>query len=78
LLIAIEEYDYQKTGLHSLKGTVNDIELTQDVLRERFGFSDEQFIILTEAQATHTGIENAFRRLIERVQPGDFVEIHYS
>jgi len=78
LLIGIEEYNSNKTGFHSLKGPVNDIELTQGVLRERFGFSEDQFLILTDAQATHTGIENAFMTLIERVQPGDFVYIHYS
>lgn len=78
LLIGIEDYDSQKTGFHSLKGTLNDIELTQGVLHERFGFSDDQFLILKDAQATHTGIEKAFMTLIERVQPGDFVYIHYS
>jgi hypothetical protein len=76
LLIAIQ--DYSKTPFNSLKGPVNDVKLTEGVLRERFGFSDNDFIIIKDAQATHTGIEKAFKALIERVQTDDFVYIYYS
>jgi hypothetical protein len=49
-----------------------------------FGFQNEDFIILKDAEATHTGIENAFKQLInqvkkaEKAQEGDFVYIYYS
>jgi len=76
LLIGIQ--DYSKTPFNSLKGPFNDIELTKGVLRERFGFQNKDFIILLDAQATHTGIEKAFKRLIERVRADDFVYIFYS
>ncbi|MEN8217059.1 MAG: caspase family protein [Pseudomonadota bacterium] len=76
LLIGIQ--DYSDTPFNSLKGPLNDIELTKGVLRERFGFQNKDFIILLDAQATHTGIEKAFKRLIERVRPDDFVYIFYS
>ena len=76
LLIAIQ--DYSKTTFKSLKGSANDIELTKDVLRQRFGFVDDNFIILKDQQATHTGIKNAFQALIKRVKPNDFVYIFYS
>ena len=78
LLIGIQ--DYSNTSFKSLKGPANDIELTKGMLRERFGFRDEDFIILKDAQATHTGIENAFNTLINRVKLGDddFVYIFYS
>jgi hypothetical protein len=76
LLIGIQ--DYSKTPFKSLKGPFNDIELTKGVLRERFGFQNKDFITLLDAQATHTGIEKAFKRLIERVQRDDFVYIFYS
>ncbi|KHD08882.1 hypothetical protein PN36_03360 [Candidatus Thiomargarita nelsonii] len=75
LLIGIENYRYP---VAPLKGTINDIKLVQGVLRKRFGFSEKDFIILLDNKATHTGIENAFKRLIKRVKPGDFVYIHYS
>jgi hypothetical protein len=54
------------------------VKLIQGVLRERFAFQDKDFIILLNERATHTGIENAFKTLIERLKPGDFVYIHYS
>ncbi len=76
LLIGIQ--DYRNTPFHSLKGPINDIELTKGVLKERFGFSNENLTILLDDKATHTGIENAFNALIERVKAGDFVYIHYS
>jgi len=76
LLIGIQ--DYSNTPFNSLKGPVNDIKLTEDVLRKRFGFSNDNFITLLDDKATHTGIENAFEALIKRVNPDDFVYIHYS
>jgi hypothetical protein len=76
LLIGIQ--DYRNTPFHSLKGPLNDIELMKGVLKERFGFSDENFTILLDDKATHTCIENAFNALIKRVKAGDFVYIHYS
>jgi len=76
LLIGIE--DYRSSGITSLKGAINDVELMKGVLRERFGFQDKNFIMLEDAQATHTGIEKAFTALIERVKHDDFVYIHYS
>jgi len=76
LLIGIQ--DYSNTPFNSLKGPVNDIQLTTTMLRERFGFSDENVITLLNDKATHTGIEKAFQVLIKRVNPNDFVYIHYS
>ncbi|MDM8559746.1 caspase family protein [Candidatus Parabeggiatoa sp. HSG14] len=76
LLIGIQ--DYSNTSFNSLKGPVNDIKLTADMLRKRFGFSQKNFIILLNNKATHTGIEKAFKTLIKRVNSNDFVYIHYS
>jgi len=82
LLIGIQEYDYIPKGsrsrIQSLNGPINDVKLTKSVLRERFGFQEDNFIILLNKQATHTGIKNAFQRLIDRVKSNDFVYIHYS
>ncbi|MEN8218937.1 MAG: caspase family protein [Pseudomonadota bacterium] len=76
LLIAIQ--DYSKTTFKSLNGPANDLKLTQGVLRERFGFVEDDFIILKDERATHSGIEKAFKALRERVKPNDFVYIFYS
>jgi hypothetical protein len=77
LLIGIQDYNKTKF-FNSLKGPANDVKLTKGMLRERFGFQDEDFIILLNDKATHTGIENAFNKLIKKVNPGDFVYINYS
>jgi hypothetical protein len=74
LLIGIENYP----NVSPLRGAINDVKLIQGVLRQRFGFRDENFMILLDDQATHTGIEKAFRTLIEQVKPNDFVYIHYA
>lgn len=80
LLIGIQDYTYygDSVVLSSLKGPLNDLVLVKHVLQERFGFQDEDFIILVDDEATHTGIERGFQRLIDAVEPGDFVYIHYS
>ncbi len=73
LLIGIENY---REPIPALNGALNDIALTKNILHSRFGFQD--IIILLDEQATHTGIENAFKELTERLNPDDFVYIHYS
>ncbi|MDM8561402.1 caspase family protein [Candidatus Parabeggiatoa sp. HSG14] len=76
LLIGIQ--DYNSSHIKSLKGTINDVQLMQGVLRERFDFQDKDFTILLDSQATHSGIEKAFIALIEKIKNDDFVYIHYS
>ncbi|EDN70413.1 peptidase family C14 [Beggiatoa sp. PS] len=73
LLIGITDY-----SADSLKGAINDIELMQKVLQQRFDFQTKDFIILKNEKATRTGIKNAFAQLATRVKSGDFVYIHYS
>ncbi len=76
LLIGIN--DYEGTGLDSLDGAVNDIELIKKVLWERYGFEEKNIIVLKDKRARHKDIQNAFSKLGSVIQPGDFVYIHYS
>lgn len=76
LLIGIG--DYSASGLDSLKGPRNDVELVHRLLRTRFGLREDNIIVLVDQQATHTRVQTAFRDMTQRVQPGDFVYIHYS
>jgi len=76
LLIGIDKYN--NSGITDLNGAVNDIKLVQNVLRERFNFQKNDFIVLLNQQATHVNIEKAFKKLIKQVQPNDLVYIHYS
>jgi hypothetical protein len=77
LLIAIQNYG-DIAPFPSLKGALNDRFIVKAVLQARFGFQNQDFIILDNNKATHSGIEQAFKTLIARVQFGDFVYIHYS
>jgi hypothetical protein len=76
LLIAIE--DYRNTHLQSLEGPGNDIKIIKHVLESRYGFKDQNIIVLRNDAATHTGIERAFSILENRIHSDDFVYIHYS
>jgi hypothetical protein len=76
LLIGIQQYS--APGLNPLDGPVNDIALMRELLETRFRVPKENIVTLIDAQATHTGIQKAFATLAERVDPGDFVYIHYS
>jgi len=76
LLIGIA--DYAGTGLASLDGTYNDVQLIAKILSDkRFGFEDN-ITVLRDAEATHSKLEVAFAVLSQQLEPGDFVYIHYS
>ncbi len=77
LLIGIQDYGYHPL-FSSLNGPANDLKIVEKMLRDQFGFEDGDFLILTDASATHSRIEDAFKTLIESVKFGDFVYIHYS
>ncbi|MGE0083100.1 MAG: caspase family protein [Desulfococcaceae bacterium] len=76
LLIGIEEY--QGSGLISLAGSGNDIDLIREVLKNRYEFDDKNIIVLKNRNAGHSAIEQAFSDLAGRVRPGDRIYIHYS
>lgn len=73
LLIGIDDY-----GDHGLMGAKNDVYLLKKILIERFEFTSENIVLVTNKEATHTGIAKAFEDLIERIRPDDHVYIHYS
>ena len=75
LLIGIS--DYSNSGMASLRGPGNDIPLIKKILIDRLKFPETNIIVLTGAKATHTGLENAFFRLSQLAEAGDFIYIHY-
>ena len=80
LLIGIADYS-AVPGLYSLDGTLNDIDLTRDVLLQKhLGFQKDNITILKDSQATHKGIEKAMSDLAAKVKKknGGLVYIHYS
>lgn len=77
LLIGINKY--QGSNIKDLQGPVNDVQLMKKVLMGgHFRVPEANITMLLDEQATHTGIETAFRQLAERVGKTDQVYIHYS
>ena len=77
LLIGIDQYP-NIPPQYQLHGCVNDVQLLHGILRDRFGFPEQNIVVLTNAQATQQGIRAAVEALIAATQPDDVVVIQYS
>jgi hypothetical protein len=80
LLIGVGDYSGVRQ-LSSLDGTLNDVELTkQMLLQEHFRFKENRIVVLTDQNATHSGIAKAMKDLAATVKKdnGGIVYIHYS
>jgi hypothetical protein len=79
LLVGVTRY---APGLpwRPLKGPANDVELWRAVLKERFGFTDDGIVLLTEGatRPTRRAIHAEFRRLAEQARPSGQVFILLS
>ncbi|MEZ4673282.1 MAG: caspase family protein [Caldilineaceae bacterium] len=60
LLIGIDKYDARSRVPH-LRGCVTDVDQMETVLRERLGVPQSHILCLTDEQATHQAIKDAFR-----------------
>ncbi|MGD2184234.1 caspase family protein [Lusitaniella coriacea] len=78
LLVGINKYP-SSSRFAALDGCVNDTKLQKALLMGRFGFQEEDIVILTDAQATREEILKTFKsHLIEQAKPGDVVVFHFS
>lgn len=70
VLVGIDRYPVD-AGVGELRGCVRDAERMRALLVSRFGFQDEDVLVLRDADATHAAIVRAFHaQLVERAQPG--------
>ncbi|MFM7165326.1 MAG: caspase family protein [Planctomycetaceae bacterium] len=79
LLVAASSYP-ELIPRYQLTGPPNDAKLMSTLLRDRFGVSAENIVVLAEGLGaeqlpTRSRIETEFRLLAERVRPGDQVLI---
>jgi hypothetical protein len=64
---------------HDLDGAVNDAELMNQILKDRFGFSSSDICFLKNEQATRDQILHTFQtHLIEAASPGDVSLFYYA
>ena len=76
LLVGVNDYP---TGVSSLRGCLTDVQMQQELLVHRFGFSPSDLVVLTNAQATRQAIIEAFdAHLIQQAQPGDVVVFYFA
>lgn len=76
LLVGINEYP-RESRFTNLKGCVKDVEMQEQLLRHRFGFTDIE--ILTDANASRDNILTTFEEfLIKPCQDDDVIVFHFS
>ncbi|MFA6111558.1 MAG: caspase family protein [Candidatus Latescibacterota bacterium] len=77
LLIGANEY--ASPEIPDLKGCVNDVTMTREMLVSRLGFTPANITTLVDGQATAAGIKAAVQEwLIAGSSPGDTVWFHFS
>lgn len=75
LLIGIREYAYPGADL---RGPINDVFVIGTLLRDRFGFPEENLCVLLNQEATQKAILDAFDEMVERIGADDVVVGFYS
>ncbi|HIK14443.1 MAG TPA: caspase family protein [Leptolyngbyaceae cyanobacterium M33_DOE_097] len=74
LLVGIDQYKDKP-----LRGCLTDLELQRELLVHRFGFRQQDVLLLTNQQATRQAIADAYRsHLVQQAQTGDVVLFHFS
>lgn len=76
LIIGIGEYS-EASNTTTLEGIPKDMENARRIAKE-MGISNESIVELRDSQATKANIQAAFKKLAEKVKPGDRVFIYHS
>src|SRR5687767_11201134 len=79
LLIGVNEYPKLPED-KNLQYAINDVKAVREVLVKFYGFPAENVTVLTDSQATKSGIEKAMAKLSDtgKVGPDDRVLIYFS
>jgi hypothetical protein len=77
LLVGIDKYA-RLAARYQLNGCVNDAELMAGILRDNFGFPEDNITLLRDEAAPRDAILAALDELVDRVDEDDVVVIHYS
>ena len=81
LLIGINKYYSAKNVLHTsqLRGCVNDANAMKGMLIKRFGFNDnDDIILLSDENASRKIVDAAFQAILLKVKPGDAFVFYFS
>ena len=76
-LVSVGQYP-SESSIGQLNSPADDVKAIKQMLIQYGGFSPEHIIILSEHQATYLGVNEAFQRLANQVQPEDLVLFYFS
>lgn len=80
LVVGINKY-YQKPGVlypKVLQGCVNDALAIQSVLKQKFGFNQENIIALLDDKATRSNVLAGFETILSKIKSGDAFVFFFS
>lgn len=77
LFVGINEYLYESPRLN-LSGCVNDVDLISKLIGERFHVSEENMLVLKNADATRANIIRGFQEHLSKAEEGDTVVFYFS
>ncbi len=76
LLVGLNDY---ANPANNLKGCINDVRLVSGMLQAEYGFAGRRSLrLLTNEQATSSGIKHHLAWLVDGARPGDVLVFHYS
>jgi hypothetical protein len=75
VLVGINRYRFPGADL---RGCVNDVRAIGRLLREAFGFKDEDIATLTDYDATKTRMQRELENLVAGSRAGDVLLFHFS
>ena len=76
LLIGINEYSLATAP--QLQGCINDVARLMQPLLNRWGFTADDMVVLTDESATRERVLEEFQRLEAETKPEDMVLVHFS
>ena len=74
ILFGINNYE----SISDLRGCINDVQNMQSLLRETFGFRQENIQTYYDQQVTKDAIRDGFEWLADGAAPGDRLVLHFS
>src|SRR5262245_52624497 len=76
LLIGINKY--KASHVSKLRGSVNDIETMRQILIRRWGFPEQNIMMLKDEAATREGMLAAMNQLVKDASENDTIYFHFS
>ncbi|MCP4108721.1 MAG: caspase family protein [Desulfobacteraceae bacterium] len=74
LLVGINDYQ----GISDLNGCINDVKNMRDILRNYFGFRNDDIRVLIDSRATKKNILTRLEWMVKNAKSGDVLVFHFA